>query len=132
MRQSLEFLDLDDKDVAADDATTFLQWQHRLQYARPVKKGFFSWEKFPRVPYSVKYHSRRLGCVAPPPSPIVQMLDLETGEMSTWTDEESSTILSEFFLSDRYLIISWSDGYEPSKCVCVLVAEARLTGSAAG
>lgn len=47
MRQSLEFLDLDDKDVAADDATTFLQWQHRLQYARPVKKGFFFVGKIP-------------------------------------------------------------------------------------
>lgn len=47
LRQTLEFLNIEDKDVqeAAAEAMSYFRWQHGLQHCCPVKKAFMPWPK---------------------------------------------------------------------------------------
>lgn len=106
LRPALESLGLDDKDVAADSATTYIRWQHGLQCGRPVKKIFIPLSE-PLNEYYM-YKSRRL-CHGKYSSNKVEILDLETGQRSSWVDNEVGEIEGgnhsyHFALFDDYLV----------------------------
>ncbi|KAL1990764.1 hypothetical protein VTN49DRAFT_6603 [Thermomyces lanuginosus] len=101
LHQTLEFLGLKNANAAVSDAITYFRWEHGLRSARPVKKIFLPWST-PRRPQEVFYHSRRLCYRVSDRSNEVHMLDLETGERSTWSDE-ARDVSGSIGLSDRFL-----------------------------
>ena len=111
MRDTLRFLDLAPEETNVDvaKATSYFRWQHGLQCGRPVKEiiGHCRPTIFSH-PCEIMYHSRRLcykgGYLGYPFHDKVCMLDLETGERSTWANSYERGIYS-FELSDRYLIV---------------------------
>ncbi|KAL1995645.1 hypothetical protein VTN49DRAFT_1832 [Thermomyces lanuginosus] len=105
--ETFEFLGLEemDKNVMAADATNYFRWRAGLLNVKPVKKVFLPWpERLPRVPYSIQYHSHQL-CYNVWGHNEVEMLNLETGETSTWADPERSLPAHNIRLSDRHLVI---------------------------
>jgi len=109
LRETLTFLGLDlegvSTDVALADAMSYFQWRHNLQYARPIKKIFLPWPaSFTSLPAKIQCRSRRL-CCNMPKGGRAGMLNLETGEKSTWALSGKLTQIVDFLkLSDRYLV----------------------------
>lgn len=111
MRETLSFLGLDREGVntekAITDAMSYFRWRYGLEHARPVKKIFLPWPTHFADLTLKKVHcgSRRL-CYNIPLSNKAVILNLETGEKSTWTSSGQLTRYFDFFwLSDRYLLI---------------------------
>lgn len=59
----------------------------------------------------------------------VEMLDLETGKTSSWTDKPAMADLKTFFLSDRYLVLVWGNRYDFFCFVLFSLGRCRLTGA---
>lgn len=116
------FLGIEDVDVPATDAMTYFMWRHRLQRVQPVKKIFLPWPETPRLPLDVAYRSRRVYyCLPGDDTDDIGMLDLETGERLTWTEDESIDMEPwDFRLSDRYLVIYSDDKYADKRIPCLL------------
>ncbi|KAL1992106.1 hypothetical protein VTN49DRAFT_4138 [Thermomyces lanuginosus] len=105
LRKTLALLNIENTEISSAEAITYFQWHHRLQYGRPVKKMFFPWAVTPGWGDDVSYHSRRL-CYRMKCAVGVEMLNLETGEKSSWTlDEELANVHWELRLSDRHVLI---------------------------
>lgn len=83
----------------------YFEWQHRLQRGRPVKRIFLSRPpEWPDWGAEIRYGSRRL-CYRGRRRAEIQMLNLETGEISIWSDSNGFVGEESFFtLSDRYFV----------------------------
>ncbi|KAL1992107.1 hypothetical protein VTN49DRAFT_4139 [Thermomyces lanuginosus] len=105
LRKTLTFLNIENTEVSAAEAITYFEWHHRLQYGRPVKKMSLPWTRRPGWDDDVSYHSRRL-CYRMKRAVGVEVLDLETGEKSSWTvDKEFANNDWKLRLSDHYVLI---------------------------
>lgn len=101
-----------DDEVAAD-AMTYFRWQHGLQTGRP-QEDIFPWSEPQREPFDIWYHSRRLFNDTTPGDGL-EMLDLGTGEKSTWIGEEALIDSCEILVSDRYVAVQHDSRYEATQ-----------------
>lgn len=104
LRQALQLLNMEGMVVPVASAMTYIRWAHALRFARPIKKVFVPWSARSRIPGEIVYNSRRLCCSVLGPRNEIEMLNLETGERSVWTDEAADELLG-FAVSDRYLVM---------------------------
>lgn len=115
LRETLQFLGLDQKGVSIDaaipNAMSYFRWRYGLEYVRPVKKMIFPWPKnwqdsYAGRPSRIRYQSRRLCCNITTRRQMVEMLNLDTGERSNpaWSGPGK---VDHITLSDRYLVMTW-------------------------
>lgn len=107
------FLGIEGVDVSAADAIDYFKWQHRLLRVQPVKKIFLPWPQTSDVPLNIAYRSRRLYyCLPGDDAYEFEMLDLETGERLTWTEDEAIKMDQWYHrLSDRYVVFNAYETY---------------------
>ncbi|KAL1975051.1 hypothetical protein VTN31DRAFT_3443 [Thermomyces dupontii] len=113
LREAIEILSLDRKsvDVTIAGAISYIQWKHRLQCGRPVKRIFLPWPPGQSyAPCEVRYHSRRF-CYRCLDREEIHMLNLETGEKSIWTSGSDVGHIFSLTLSDRYLVVVSNEMY---------------------
>lgn len=91
--------------VSASDAMKYFRWQYGLQCGRPVRKSFLSWPSdLAERPAEVCYSSARL-CYRFHTN-NVQILDLRTGKISIWTEEDAGDIADwEIRVSDSFVVL---------------------------
>lgn len=109
MRNTLAFLGLDEEGVSVDaaiaDAISYFRWHHGLQHAQPVRKISLPWSadmsSLPKRP--IQCHSRRLCYTLRGNEEAVEIMDLGTGETTTFAGHMGA--YDHLVLSDRYLIV---------------------------
>lgn len=95
------------------EATTYFRWWHSLQHVQPIRKIFLPWPETSETPIEFAYSLRRLFSRIPHEDfDEVEMLNLETGEKLTWTENEAMESGTwNFLISDRCVVIEGDDTY---------------------